>query len=175
MTSVPILHTDRCTLSGVSQSDIPVLRQILDDSETQRFLPELCKEFRTTESLQQFVSSFDKYLFQDEGILWGIHIKDTLIGFIAIMDMTTNPTLFYAMHPDSRNNGYMKECIKASMRFVNEVKLCLIIQSEVYCDNVISTKLLTNLNFKLYKQSETKVYYTTYLNNSRDFYNTHSK
>ena len=175
MNPVPVLHTDRCTLTAVTQSDIAVLREILDDSETQRFLPELCEEFQTTESLQQFIVSFDKYLLQDEGLLWGIRKDDTLIGFIAIMDIMTNPTLFYAMHPNYRNNGYMKECIKASMRFVNEVKLCLIIQSEVYCDNVISTKLLTNLNFKLYKQSETKVYYTTYLNNSRDFYNTHSK
>lgn len=77
MKFVPTLHTNRCTLSVVTQSDIPVLRQILDDAETQRFLPEFCEEFQTLESLQKFVASFDKYLAQDEGILWGIR-KDTV-------------------------------------------------------------------------------------------------
>ena len=70
MKSVPSLHTGRCSLSAITRSDIPVLRQILDDPETQRFLPELCKEFQTAESLQQFIVSFDKYLAQDEGLLW---------------------------------------------------------------------------------------------------------
>lgn len=161
MNAVPTLHTDRCTLSAVIQSDIPVLRQILDDSETQRFLPELCEEFPTIESLQKLVVSFDKYLAQDEGVLWGIRIDQVLIGFVAIMDIKTNPTLFYAMHPDYRNKGYMKECIMVILRFINEVSLCRIIQTEVYCDNVISDRLLTNLNFESYKQEDNKVYYVT--------------
>ncbi len=163
MKSVPTLHSDRCSLTVVTQSDIPVLHQILEDSETKRFLPELCNEFQISDSLQQFVESFDKYLSQNEGVLWGIRINDTLIGFIALMDITTNPTLFYAIHPSYRNNGYMKECIIATIRFVNEAKLCQIIQSEVYCDNVISARLLTNLNFKIYKQSGNKDYFVIYL------------
>lgn len=159
MTSVPILHTDRCTLSTVTQSDIPVLRQILDDSETQRFLPELCKEFRTTESLQKFVASFGKYLAQNEGILWGIRKDNTLIGFIAIMDIMTNPTLFYAMHPKHRNNGYMKECLAKVVDYVQEVNHCDRLQTEVYNENVASGKLLTDIGFQKYNDDEQKAYY----------------
>lgn len=159
MKSVPSLHTDRCTLSAVTQSDIPVLRQILDDTETQRFLPELYKEFQTGESLQQFIVSFDKYLAQDEGLLWGIRKDDTLIGFIAIMDIMTNPTLFYAMHPKHRNNGYMKECMVKVVDYVQEVNHCDRLQTEVYNENVASGKLLTDIGFQKYNDDEQKEYY----------------
>ena len=157
MKSVPTLHTDRCTLSAVTQSDIPVLRQILDDTETQRFLPELCEEFQTIESLQKFVTSFDNYLAQDEGILWGIRKDDTLIGFIAIMDIMTNPTLFYAMHPKHRNNGYMKECLARLMGFMHEVHLCDELQTEVYCDNVVSQNILFDLGFHIKMRDKEKI------------------
>ena len=159
MTSVPILHTDRCTLSAVTQSDIPVLRQILDDTETQRFLPELCEEFQNLESLQKFVASFDKYLAQDEGVLWGIRKDNMFIGFIAIMDITTNPTLFYAMHPKHRNNGYMKECLGKVVDYVQEVNHWDRLHTEVYNDNVASRKLLTGIGFQKYNDDEQKEYY----------------
>lgn len=159
MTSVPILHTDRCTLSAITQSDISVLCQILDDAETQRFLPELCDEFQTEESLRQFISSFEKYLLQNEGILWGIRKDNTLIGFIAIMDIITNPTLFYAMHPKHRNNGYMKECLVKVVDYVQEVNHCDRLQTEVYNENVASGKLLTDIGFQKYNDDEQKEYY----------------
>lgn len=159
MKSVPVLHTDRCTLSAITQSDIPVLRGILDDSETQRFLPELCEEFQTEESLRKFVESFDKYIFQNEGILWGIRKDNTLIGFIAIMDMPDNPTIFYAMHPDFRNRRYMKECLTATMQFVKDCEACQGLQTEVYQDNIISRKLLNDMGFRHYSTDDKKVCY----------------
>lgn len=175
MKTVPTLYTDRCMLSEVIQKDIPVLRQIMDDAETKKFLPELCQEFQTQESLYQFIASFDIYLKQDDGVLWGIHKNEVLIGFIAIMDITATPTLFYAMHADCRNRGYMKEAIITTLQFTKEVDLCRIIQTEVYCDNVISDRLLTNLNFKWYKQEDKKVYYVINLNKINNSYNNQSK
>lgn len=162
MNSFPTLHTERCTLSEITQCDIPVLRQILDDAETKRFLPELCEEFSTTESLQQFIASFDKYLLQDEGILWGIRKEDMLIGFIAIMDISSNPTLFYAMHPYYRNNGYMKECIKRTLHFLKKNDTIKNLQTEVFIDNFISRCLLNNVGFNLQMIENQKTYYQYY-------------
>lgn len=156
MNSVPTLHTDRCTLTAVTQSDIPVLRQILDDSETQRFLPELCEEFQTTESLQQFVASFDKLLLQDEGILWGIRKDNVFIGFIAIMDIKTIPSLFYAMHSVNRRSGYMKESLKRVLGFVSGKYLCSKLQTEVYHGNTASLELLFSIGFHQSKRDKQK-------------------
>lgn len=147
MKSVPVLHTHRCTLSAVTQSDIPVLRQILDDTETQRFLPELCEEFQTAECLQQFVASFDKYLLQNEGILWGIRRNDVFIGFVAIMDISYDPILFYAIHPNYRNQGYAKGVVSEVVRYFKEKHPNLNLHTEVYKDNHASIAILQSCGF----------------------------
>lgn len=151
MRQVPVLHTYRCSLSAVSKNDIPVLLQILNDGETRRFLPDLCEVFHTADRLITFIGSFDNFLLHDQGILWGIRTQDELIGFIGVMDIPDNPTLFYAVHPDYRRCGYLKETLTEVMRFVRESNLCPTIQTEVFADNIVSQKVLTELDvrFKL--------------------------
>ena len=160
MKAVPTLHTDRCTLSAVIQSDIPVLRQILDDSETQRFLPELCEEFQTAESLQQFVESFDKLQLHDEGILWGIRKDNVFIGFIAIMDITTNPTLFYAMHPHYRNQGYAKETLADAVKDFKKEHPNRALHTEVYKNNHASIAILQSCGFVFSGKENEKIMLT---------------
>ena len=151
MTSVPVLHTDRCCLSAVTHKDIPILRQIMDDSKTQRFLPELCEVFKTEDSLQRFIESFNVYLLKDEGILWGIYhdLSSTLIGFIAIMDMSTEPTLFYAMHPANRNQGYAKGSVSEVTNNFQVWYPGLNLHTEVYNDNLPSIYILQSCGFKV--------------------------
>ena len=160
MNTVPQLHTDRCTLSAVTQSDIPVLLQIMDDAETRRFLPELFEEFHTAESLQQFVASFGKYMTHDEGVLWGIRKDDTLIGFIAIMDISTNPSLFYAMHPNYRNQGYAKETVSEVVRYFKEKHPNLNLHTEVYNDNHASIAILQSSGFIVSAKENEKIMLT---------------
>ncbi|MBE6253939.1 MAG: GNAT family N-acetyltransferase [Prevotella sp.] len=161
MKSVPVLHTDRCTLSAVTKNDVSVLRQILNDAETQRFLPELCEEFHTSERLKQFVASFDKYRLRDEGILWGIHKDSIFIGIIAIMDISVNPTLFYAMHPHYRHKGYFKESLRIALDFLWKSGICMSIRTEVNIDNEISQAILKNTGFHQlsYYNDERSVFY----------------
>lgn len=160
MKSVLVLHTDGCTLSTITQSDIHILRQILDDSETQRFLPELCEEFPTIESLQKFVASFDKYLAQDEGVLWGIYKDGTLIGLIAIMDIMTNPTLFYAMHPHYRNQGYAKEAVADVVKDFKKEHPNRALHTEVYKDNHASIAILQSCGFVVSGRENEKIMLT---------------
>jgi len=147
MKSVHVLHTARCILSAVTSADIPVLRQILDDADTQRFLPELCDAFQTEESLKQLIAFFDSYIRHNEGFLWGIRKEDTFIGFIAVMDIPDNPTLFYAMHPAYRNQGLMKESLKDVIDYTKEKNLFNKLQTEVYQDNEKSLYVLKSCNF----------------------------
>lgn len=160
MKSVLVLHTDGCTLSTITQSDIHILRQILDDSETQRFLPELCEEFPTIESLQKFVASFDKYLAQDEGVLWGIYKDGTLMGFIAIMDIMTSPTLFYALHPLYRNQGYAKEAVADVVKDFKKEHPNRALHTEVCKDNHASIAILQSCGFVVSGKENKKIMLT---------------
>lgn len=169
MKSVPVLHTHRCTLSAVTQSDIHILRQILDDTETQRFLPELCEEFQTAKSLQQFVASFDKYLLQDDGVLWGVRKDSVFIGFIAIIEIKTNPTLFYAMHPVYRNKGYMKECLIETIDYMHDTNLCDMLHTEVCNENLISCQMLEDLCFQVIDANTQKKFYGQKISTSNSY------
>lgn len=156
MRFLPILHTDRCVLSPVSQNDIPELQEILDDEETKRFLPELCNEFKTEESLLLLIKSFDAFLLEEEGFFWTIKRNDILIGFIAIMDIKTNATLFYAMHPYYRNLGFMRESLADLIQFVRKNSICQKLQTEVHVENAISQKLLISLGFNYSRTKQLK-------------------
>ena len=160
MKSVPVINIHRCTLSAVTQSDIHILRQILDDTKTQRFLPELCEEFQTTECLQQFVASFDKYLLQDDGVLWGIRRDSVFIGFIAIMDVKTNPTLFYAMHPHYRNQGYTKEAVADVVKDFKKEHPNRALHTEVYKANHASLAILQSCGFVVSGKENEKIMLT---------------
>lgn len=139
---VPVLYTERCELSEIRNADISILQEIIADEETQRFLPELCSIMRTDADIRQVLSTFQLYLQQGEGILWGIRLGNTIIGFIALMELTTTPSIFYAMHPRYRRNGYMDECLKETFVYAKNILGCSTITTLVDKRNRISLNLL---------------------------------
>lgn len=140
---VPRLNAGHCELGEMTSTDIPVLREIVADHATQRFLPELCAIMQTDADIQQVLSTFRTYLQQGEGIMWGIRLGNTLIGFMALMELTTSsPTIFYALHPAHRGNGYMKECLARVFSYAEENGLAQRITTEVYDGNSASIAAL---------------------------------
>lgn len=147
MKSVPILKSRRCILCEITDKDLCVIQEIMNDDEFQKFLPELYELINSKDGFLQFFKSFSIYLQQDEGILWGISLNDNIIGFAAIMDISDNPTLFYAIHPLYRNKGLMTECISTIVSFLAKHKLCDYIQTEVYDRNIASLTVLLRNGF----------------------------
>lgn len=149
MKSVPILKSKRCILREIRNDDFIAIQELMNDDEFQRFLPELYELTNTEDGICQFLKSFSVYLEQDEGILWGISLNSNIVGFVAIMDMTDNPTLFYTIHSLHRNNGYMTECISSIISFLMKHKFCDYIQTEVYDENVASLNVLFKNGFEI--------------------------
>ena len=151
MTSVPILpilHTDRCVLDEITLSDIPVLHDIVEDASFKQFLPELYEVVHEFDGLHRFLRSFETYAQTGEGFLWGIRKHTFLIGFVAIMDISYDPTIFYAIHPEYRNRGYAKEVVAevvALYRTISKIPL----HTEVYMLNQASLAVLASCEFKV--------------------------
>lgn len=158
MTELPVLKSLRCVLSCITEDDIPVLRQIFDDEQTRMFLSELRSLVRTNEGIRQMLSSFDVFLSQDEGMIWGDKLCDVMIGFVAVMDLSCKPTIVFAMHPDYRLKGYMEECVGAVVQYLLDSNLCRYIQTEVNKGNAASIRLLESTGFKVLTQDKNKVY-----------------
>lgn len=158
MTEFPVLQSPRCVLNRITEEDIPVMRQIFDDGLTKKHLPELRTLVRTDKGILQMLSSFEAYLTMDEGIIWGVRLKNVMIGFVAIMDLSYNPTVIYAMHPSYRLRGYMKESVAESVKYILDNNLCKYLQTEVYNVNVASIHLLQSIGFKALRQDNSKLY-----------------
>lgn len=157
-TAFPELETSHCKLNAVGEDDIPVLRTIFTDDETQRFLTELCDVARADNGIVQIIKSFRTYLKNGEGVLWGIRYDDVLVGFVVIMDIPENPTIFYAMDAQYRGKGIMTECVEEVVKWFRQTHPSLPLQSEVYKENVASVKVLEKNGFCQCKEDEIKVY-----------------
>lgn len=113
MLTLPELSTFHCLLTRIRETDLGNIQQIIEDKPFQTFLPDLYDLLKTEQGCKVFFSSFSKYEQEGSGLLWAIRISDLLIGFVAIMDIPRNSTIFYAIHPLYRGKGYAKECVKA--------------------------------------------------------------
>lgn len=154
----PKIETPRCVLNCITEKDVAVLEEIFRDIHTRKFLPEIYELIDTPNDVQRFFSVFEHYFTINEGFLWGIYKNKTLLGFVAIMDLSSSPALFYAMHPDYRQRGFMKEAIEAVIGFVCSNNLCCSLQSEVYKENLISINLLQSVGFDVMEADGQKFY-----------------
>lgn len=153
-----MLQSPRCVLNSITEEDIPVMRQIFDDGLTRKYLPELWTLVETDDGIKQMLSSFNLLMKQDEGLIWGVRLNEDMIGFVAFMDLSFNPTIIYAMHPTYRSRGYMKESVALTVQYVLNNGMCSYMQTEVHNDNVASVRLLQSVGFDVVKKDNSKLY-----------------
>ena len=157
MITFPVLHTKRCILREILQEETPTLRQIIEDGLFQRFLPELYDAVKTEVELLQLMRHFETYVQNDDGALWGIETEGLLVGFVAIMDISYDPILFYAVHPHYRNQGYAKEAVLEVVRHFKEKHPKLNLHTEVYIENIASISILQSCGFKATGKEKGKI------------------
>lgn len=158
MSVIPNVSTKYSLLTRVSEDDMSMLREVFEDVETRRFLPELYELLDTPAGLQKFASTFELYAQSGEGYLWGIRHNNELAGFVAVMDLSDIPVLFYAMHPSRRFCGYMKDALQSVLGYLSDQKAVRAISTDVYKENNISINILQQLGFYVYRGDDKKVY-----------------
>lgn len=159
MRPIPVPKSTRCKLSHVRECDFDDLHLIMKDRDVKKFLPEFCE---ITESKSDFLSvmnSFDVLWDKGISVLWGIYLNDYLVGFIGLLDIPTNATIFYSIEKESRNRGLAKEAVEAVLTFVSDSELTTEMYSEVFINNIASIKVLMDNGFIEYSKSNDKVFF----------------
>lgn len=151
----PILYTKRCRLDRITLLDMDMLRDIVEDILFQLFLPELYELIHNVARTHQFLDSFETYAQNGDGFLWGIWKQSYLIGFVAIMDVSHEPTIFYAMHREYRNKGYTKEAVSEVVAHYKTISKAPL-QTEVYQSNVPSLSILASCGFQVVGTKDNK-------------------
>ena len=152
------IFTLRCILDIITEEECSTLKEIFEDTQTKRFLPEIYELIDKPDGVQTFISVFNQYHDNDQGVLLGIYKNDALLGFVAVMDLPENPTLFYATHPEMRSQGYMKESVSYVIDYLRKMQCCQHISTDTYKENYASLNILKGLGFMIHKEDEKKIY-----------------
>ena len=152
----PILYTKRCKLDRITLHDLDMLRNIVEDIQFRFFLPELYQVVQKVDGMHQFLCSFDAYAQDGEGFLWGIWKQSYLIGFVAIMDISHEPTIFYAIHREYRDKGYTKEAVAEVVAYYRTISKTPL-HTEVYSQNHASLAVLSFCGFKIVGNIDDKI------------------
>lgn len=158
MNPFPEINARHSAFARISESELDILKEIFDDADTRRFLPELYELLDSFDGLQNFVTTFDYYTLNDEGYLWGVKQSGKLVGFVAVMDLSDIPALFYATHPNHRSRGYMKDALQSVLGYLSNQKAVRTISTDVYKENNISINILQQLGFCVCREDDKKVY-----------------
>lgn len=155
----PILYTKRCRLDRITLHDEGMLRDIVEDVQFRLFLPELYELMHNFDGMHRFLNSFDTYAQNGDGFLWGIWKQSYLIGFVAIIDMSYEPTIFYAMHRDYRDKGYTKEAVAEVVAYYKSISK-IPLNTEVYSSNFPSLSILASCGFQVTGDKGSKILLT---------------
>lgn len=158
MNPFPEINARHSVLTRISEEALGILKEIFEDVETRRFIPELYELLDAPNGLQEFVTIFEQYAQSGEGYLWGIKNNKELVGFVAVMDLSDTPILFYAMHPNHRSCGYMKDALHSVIEYLCNHIAIRTVSTEVYIENSISATLLQQLGFCICNEDDKKVY-----------------
>lgn len=157
MNTVPTLKSPRCQLSYVRECDFDDLHLIMKDRDVKRFLPEFYEIIESKSDFLSVMESFEILWDKRVSVLWGLYQNCELIGFIGLLDIPTNATLFYSIKQEARTQGLAKEAVNTVVSFVFSSELTDTIQSEVYTDNIASIKVLIDNGFLKCNLSEDKI------------------
>jgi len=136
-----------------------MLRDIVEDSQFRLFMPELYEVVHDIEGMHRFLRSFDMYAQKGDGFLRGIWKNTFLIGFVAIMDMSYDPTIFYAIHREYRNKGYAKEVVAEVVAHYQTLSKRPL-HTEVYLSNQASLSVLSSCGFQITGSKDNKIVLT---------------
>ncbi|MBK0402472.1 GNAT family N-acetyltransferase [Adhaeribacter sp. BT258] len=144
------LHTERLLLREVQETDAPEIFIFRSDDRIMQYLDRE-KLNSETEALE-FIGKYKKAIHENEGINWGICLKDSdkLIGTIGLwrfIKANHRAEIGYSLHPDFWNKGLMREAMQAVLDYGFQTLKLHSIEANINPKNEASRKLLEKHGF----------------------------
>ena len=143
------MYTERLVLRRWRASDLDELHGLLCDAATARDAG-----FRPSSSPEESLVRLSGMIRSSDA--WAVTLKgdDAPVGWIRFRpdDLRRRPKCFqigYAMRPDMRRKGYMKEALEEAMNYVFLRAGAQIVSARVFPDNAASIRTLISNGFSL--------------------------
>lgn len=146
----PILTTDRLLLRRIDLNDAKDLFVLRSDERMMKYLDR--PRAQTIADAEKLIQIFEDLLIKNEGINWGITLKDSsrLLGTICFWKLqleNERSEIGYMLHADFHRKGIMQEAMIAVLNYgFTELKLHSV-EANVNPENTASIKLLEKNNF----------------------------
>jgi [ribosomal protein S5]-alanine N-acetyltransferase len=150
-TPFPELRTERLLLRRLTKDDVPEIFFLRSDEEVLKFLGK--EPAKTFEEAETFIDRIDNTINTNEGILWGIALKDDpgkIIGTICYWQLQPEhyrTEIGYALHPGHWRKGIMKEAILKVLEYGFKTMQLNSVEARLSDDNIASAAVLEKTGF----------------------------
>jgi ribosomal-protein-alanine N-acetyltransferase len=146
----PELETERLLLRRVTNEDTNEIIALRSNPETMKYIPRPLT--KTNEQALEHVAQIDSTIVTNEGITWGVTLKDNpriigMIGYYRIKPAHYRAEIGYILLPEHHGKGIIPEAVKTVIDYgFNEMKLHSI-EAVIDPDNFASERVLQKIGF----------------------------
>lgn len=151
-TPFPNLTTERLTLRQLSMADEnEVFFQRADKGMNQYVDNPLCQ---TLEEARAWIEKITNFVNNNESIFWTICLKgtDKMIGGFCLWNIVPEENkaeVGFSILPEHQGKGYMKEALRAALRYAHEEMGATHIEGYTHPENFASIKVMQSQSFQL--------------------------
>lgn len=141
----PTLITERLMLKQIVSADAPEIFALRCSKEAMQFIGRPLAE--TLDDALQYIQKLTDNLQQNEGVTWGICLKNDsklmgTIGFWKIDKDNYRAEIGYMLHPLHHRKGYMQEAIAATLDYGFTTMMLHSVEANINPANEASKKIL---------------------------------
>jgi [ribosomal protein S5]-alanine N-acetyltransferase len=150
-TPFPELITERLLLRKLTPGDVPAIFILRSDERVLQFIGK--EPAASLKEAEEFIERIDNTLASNEGILWGIVMRDdptTVIGTICywrLQPENYRAEIGYALHPDHWRKGIMREAIVKVLAYGFDIMKLHSVEGRINKENVASAATLEKTGF----------------------------
>lgn len=147
----PEIETDRLILKEIEVKNATSIFNIFSNEEIMKYYGRF--PMKSIEEAENLITMFDENFKNNNGIRWGILLKEEnkIIGTCGYHNWNkrhSRAEIGYELSMDSWGKGYIKEVLKVIIDYGYEVMNLNRIEAVVYPENKASIKSLINQGFK---------------------------
>ncbi|MBF7091475.1 GNAT family N-acetyltransferase [Flavobacterium sp. ALJ2] len=146
----PVLKTERLFLKRITNEDANEIIALRSNPETMKYIPRPL--IKTNEQALEHIAQINSITETNEGINWGITLKDNpkiigFIGYFRIKPEHYRAEIGYMLLPEFHGKGIIPEAVKTVIDYgFNEMKLHSI-EAVIDPDNLASERVLQKMGF----------------------------
>lgn len=146
----PVLASERLTLRRINANDISEVIELRSNPQTMKYIPRPL--VKTTEDALEHIAIMEEKMALNEGINWGISLKEDLklidmIGFYRMQPENYRAEIGYMLLPKFHEKGFITEAVNRLIIFgFDELKLHSI-EAIIDPENNASEKVLQKCGF----------------------------